>query len=295
MFFILIYFLFLTKEILKRITSLLSSALLIAAMLTGCSSAGTPSTPPESSLPSPTASPVAPFSDASPIKIATTGSHAFFSQTNAKGELEGFEIDVWAEIAKRLNREIEWYEADFPGMMGLLESGKVDTAADQIGITEERKELYDFTDVYFYVPYRIIVAGSNDSIESVEDLYGKKLGLTVAEVAHEYIAALDPDGKIEIVDYEDSSVVPNDVATGRLDASVMSALHIETVKSESGLDIKGVGDPLYSEENGYPFHKTEEGRALRDQVNAVLSDLREEGFLHDTAIKWFGFDPMEVK
>lgn len=229
-----------------------------------------------------------------PIVISTTGQHVFFSETNEEtGELEGFEIEVWEEIGKRLGREIKWETAGFPGVIELLESGRVDTVADQIGITEEREEKYYFSDVYFYVPYRIVVAEDNNTIETVEDLYGKKLGLLSDDIAYSYFDELDPDGKIEYVNYEESTAVPADVAMRRLDATLMSSLHIESVKKESGLEIKGVGEPVYTENAGYPFAKTEEGKALRDDVNEVLKELKEEGFMKETAIKWFGFDPME--
>lgn len=229
-----------------------------------------------------------------PIVISTTGQHAFFSETNEEtGELEGFEIEVWEEIGKRLGREIKWETAGFPGVIELLELGRVDTVADQIGITEEREEKYYFSDVYFYVPYRIVVAEDNNTIETVEDLYGKKLGLLSDDIAYSYFDELDPDGKIEYVNYEESTAVPADVAMRRLDATLMSFLHIESVKKESGLEIKGVGEPVYTENAGYPFAKTEEGKALRDDVNEVLKELKEEGFMKETAIKWFGFDPME--
>ena len=229
-----------------------------------------------------------------PIVISTTGQHAFFSETNEEtGELEGFEIEVWEEIGKRLGREIKWETAGFPGVIELLESGRVDTVADQIGITEEREEKYYFSDVYFYVPYRIVVAEDNNTIETVEDLYGKKLGLLSDDIAYSYFDELDPDGKIEYVNYEESTAVPADVAMRRLDATLMSSLHVESVKKESGLEIKGVGEPVYTENAGYPFAKTEEGKALRDDVNEVLKELKEEGFMKETAIKWFGFDPME--
>lgn len=229
-----------------------------------------------------------------PIVISTTGQHAFFSETNEEtGELEGFEIEVWEEIGKRLGREIKWETAGFPGVIELLESRRVDTVADQIGITEEREEKYYFSDVYFYVPYRIVVAEDNNTIETVEDLYGKKLGLLSDDIAYSYFDELDPDGKIEYVNYEESTAVPADVAMRRLDATLMSSLHIESVKKESGLEIKGVGEPVYTENAGYPFAKTEEGKALRDDVNEVLKELKEEGFMKETAIKWFGFDPME--
>ena len=205
-----------------------------------------------------------------PIVISTTGQHAFFSETNEEtGELEGFEIEVWEEIGKRLGREIKWETAGFPGVIELLESGRVDTVADQIGITEEREEKYYFSDVYFYVPYRIVVAEDNNTIETVEDLYGKKLGLLSDDIAYSYFDELDPDGKIEYVNYEESTAVPADVAMRRLDATLMSSLHIESVKKESGLEIKGVGEPVYTENAGYPFAKTEEGKALRDDVNEV--------------------------
>ena len=207
------------------------------------------------------------------IKISTTGEHAFFSETNDDGELQGFEIDVWNEIAKRLDYEIEWETAGFPGIIELLDSGRVDTVADQIGITEEREETYYFTDPYFYVPYRIVVQEDRDDINSVKDLYGKKLGLLTDDIAFSYFDELDPDGKI--------------------DATLMSSLHIESVKEESGLKIKGVGDPVYTETAGYPFQKTDEGKELRDKVNKVLGELKDEGFLKETSIKWFGFDPME--
>ena len=128
---------------------------------------------------------------------------------------------------------------------------------------------------------------------TVEDLYGKKLGLLNDDIAYSYFDELDPDGKIEYVNYDDSTGVPTDVAMGRIDATLMSSLHIDSVKKESGLKIKGVGDPVYTEDNGYPFQKNEEGKALRDEVNGVLKELQDEGFMKETAIKWFGFDPME--
>lgn len=269
----------------KRIISALLITMMMTMMIMGCSSSKEQTE--DVSDEKDTAS-------AEPIVISTTGQHAFFSETNEDtGELQGFEIDVWTEIGKRLNREIEWEIAGFPGIIELLDSGRVDTVADQIGITEEREEVYYFSDVYFYVPYKIVVEESNDSINSVEDLFGKKLGLLSDDIAYSYFDELDPEGKIEYVNYEDSTAVPTDVAMGRIDATLMSSLHIESVKEESGLKIKGVGEPVYTENSGYPFEKTEEGEALRDEVNEVLEELREEGFMKETAIKWFGFDPME--
>lgn len=228
------------------------------------------------------------------IKISTTGNHTYFSETNEKtGELQGFEIDVWNEIAKRKNWDIQWEIAGFPGIIELLEAGRVDTVADQIGVTDERKQVYNFSSVYFYVPYRVVVAEDNDTIHGIKDVYGKKLGLLVNDIAYAFKDQFDPDNKIQYVEYDKSTAVHTDVALGRTDASLMSAMHIEDVKQKSGLKIKGVGDPVYTEDAAYPFHKDERGTKLCEEVTEVLKELKEEGFMHETAVKWFGFDPME--
>lgn len=228
------------------------------------------------------------------IKISTTGNHTFFSETNEKtGELQGYEIDVWNEIAKRKNWEIQWELAGFPGILELLEAGRVDTVADQIGVTDERKEVYNFSEVYFYVPYRVVVAEDNDTIHGIKDVYGKKMGVLVNDIAYAFKDQFDPDNKIQYVEYEKSTAVHTDVALGRTDASLMSSMHIDDVKKKSGLKIKGVGDVVYTEDAAYPFHKDERGTRLCNEVSEVLRQLKEEGFLRETAIKWFGFDPME--
>lgn len=227
------------------------------------------------------------------IKISTTGNHTFFSETNEEtGELQGYEIDVWNEIAKRNNWEIQWEIAGFPGILELLEAKRVDTVADQIGVTEERKKTYNFSDVYFYVPYRVVVAEDNDTIHDIKDVYGKKLGLLTNDIAYAFKDKFDPDNKIEYVEYDISTAVHTDVALGRIDASLMSAMHINDVREKSGLKIKGVGEVVYTEDAAYPFHKDERGTKLCEAVSKTLKELKDEGFLSETAIKWFSFDPM---
>ena len=78
----------------KRFVSALLVAAITGAMLTGCGSDSSSEGSEESK------------EEKKTIRISTTGEHAFFSETNEDGELQGFEIDVWNEIADRLNYEI---------------------------------------------------------------------------------------------------------------------------------------------------------------------------------------------
>ena len=229
------------------------------------------------------------------IIVATQGQHPLFSQIGADGLLEGYDIDVWEEIGRRLNRDIEWHQLALEGCFGMLDSGKADTIANQISITPTRMEKYYFPEPYFLSPYKFCVSGQNNSINKFEDMFGKKLGLSIGSAAHENIKRLDPEGKIEIVSFSPDTIItlPNNVVNGKIDAYIDAVIIFESRKQKTGLDIKLVGDTIYTEVNSFPFRKDEAGKKLCDEVSKVIVEMREDGTLERLAIKWFGYNPME--
>ena len=229
------------------------------------------------------------------IRVATPGMHPLFSRANAEGQLEGYDIDVWEEIGRRLGKKIEWTQVAMEGAFGSLESGKVDTVTQQISITPVRLEKYIFSEPYFLSPYRFYVAGTNDSITKLEDLFGKKLGLQTGTSSHENIKALDPEGKIEIVSFSPDTVatIPNNVVNGKISASTTAVIIFPNLQESTGLDIKMVGDVIFTEVNAFPFRKDEAGQKLRDEVSKTIVEMREDGTLEKLAVKWFGYNPME--
>lgn len=62
------------------------------------------------------------------------------------------------------------------------------------------------------------------------------------------------------------------------------------VIKESPLPLALAGTPFSEIRNAYPFRDDEEGRALRDDVNAALDTLRENGTLTEISQKWFDAD-----
>ncbi|TXJ21262.1 transporter substrate-binding domain-containing protein [Brachyspira aalborgi] len=229
------------------------------------------------------------------IKVGTPAKHKLFSQINNNGEIEGYDIDVWEEIGRRLNRKIEWRQIDLTGGFGELELGKLDTLTQQISITPSRMEKYYFAEPYFLSPYKLYVAETNESINKFEDLFGKTLAVTIQEAAVEHLKVLDPSGKIKLETFspEARSGIPLLVQNGKIDASQDAAIIFEELKNATGAKIKMVGEPLFTEVNSFPFRKDEEGKKLCDEVSKVVVEMREDGTLEKLAIKWFGYNPME--
>lgn len=229
------------------------------------------------------------------IIIATQGQHPLFSQIDKDGNLEGYDIDVWEEIGRRLNKNIEWHQLALEGCFGMLDSGKADTIANQISITPTRMKKYYFTEPYFLSPYKFCVAGTNNNVNKFEDMFGKKLGLSIGSAAHENIKRLDPQGKIEIVSFSPDTIItlPNNVVNGKIDAYIDAVIIFENRKQKTGLDIKLVGDIVYTEINAFPFRKDEKSQTLCNEVSGVIAEMRQDGTLEKLAIKWFGYNPME--
>ena len=85
--------------------------------------------------------------------VGMDGATVGYSMLNDEGELEGFEVDVWKEIAERNGYEVEFLQMPFSSLFELVDDGRITTIANLVNPTPERKELYNFSDSYIYEHY----------------------------------------------------------------------------------------------------------------------------------------------
>jgi len=224
------------------------------------------------------------------IKIGTSGGYRPFTFMNEEGKLDGFEIDVWNEIGKRIGYEVEYDTAEFSGLFGMLDTGKINTIANQITITEQRKEKYLFPTPYVYSGAQLIVKKGNNDIKSLEDLKGKKIGVSLGSNYEQLIRAYDKNNEIEVITYEDFIGSLQDVSIGRIDAVMNDKLAGVMNIKESGLDLQLGGEPVHPLENSFPFVNNEENKELIEKINSAIEDMREDGTLAEISNKWFEVD-----
>lgn len=224
------------------------------------------------------------------IKVGTSGGYHPFTFMNKEGKLDGFEIDVWNEIGNRMGYEVEFVTAAFSGLFGMLDTGKIDTIANQITITDQRKEKYLFPTPYVFSGAQLIVKEGNEDIKSLEDLKGKKVGVSLGSNYEQMIRAYDTNNEIEIVTYEDFIGSLQDVAIGRIDAVMNDKLAALINIKESGLSLQLGGDPVKPLENSFPFVNNDQNKAFIENINRVIMELREDGTLANISKKWFNVD-----
>lgn len=185
------------------------------------------------------------------LRVGTTARSIPFSYQNEETQqLDGFEVEFINLIGKQLGYEVEWTVTDFSGLMGMIEADKIDTIANQVVATEERKQKYLFSTPYLYSGSRLVVRADDESIRSLEDLKGKKIAAGLGSNNEVFLQEYEKEHAIgmSIVAYEDTSGIMYDIANGRVDTYLLDqgAGLVRIKKSE--LPLKFSGEPVDSHE-----------------------------------------------
>src|SRR5262249_6756213 len=98
-----------------------------------------------------------------------------FSFVNDKGEMDGFDIDIAREFAKRLGVGLRVETPSWEIIVAGNWHGRWDICICSMTPTKERAEVLDFVNEYYAGPATITVNADNQAIKSAADLTGKKV------------------------------------------------------------------------------------------------------------------------
>lgn len=229
------------------------------------------------------------------IQVGTMGTYSPFSYYDEAGNLTGYDIEVLRLIEKTdPTLHFEFTSGDWESLFPGLDSDKYQMLANQISGTQERREKYYLTTYAYHTAVnQLIVMGGRDDIQSLKDLVGKKLGLTVGDahniVAEQWNEAHEDQLTIQYYN-EDITAILQDIANGRIDATLNDPAVAVTKAQIQGLDVQPAGERLQETPVYFIFKQDEVGAELRDRVDAALKTLIDNGELSKLSIEWFGSD-----
>lgn len=205
-------------------------------------------------------------------------------------EVKGFEMDLWKEIAKINDYDLEFKLGQFSGLVGMLDAGEIDTVAHQMSITPEREEKYYFSSPYAYSYYDLFVREDSE-YKSKDDLKGSKVGCWLGGNGEATLRKINEDHDLgfDIVTFDGVSI-EDEVIIGRLEALWQGEIKTKTVIEENDLELRQLNEKLVYEINAYPFRKEEKGEKLSKEVTEALETMRENGTLKELSEKWFNID-----
>jgi len=241
------------------------------------------------------------------IKVSTDANYAPQSFLNDKGELEGFDISVAKEVAKRLGVKVKFITPDWD----LITAGKWgkrwDLSIGSMTPTVERMNALHFTMPYYSTPAQFAVHKDNTSIKSLEDLAGKRIGVGTETTYDRYLNKdLELVGvKIEYQDWSagkvttyptDANAIEN-LALGdgvRIDALLTAKPTIfEATKSGcgGGCPLKMLGEPVFYEILSFALDKSRpNSESLLKKLNEIIDSMYKDGTLVKLSMQFYGQD-----
>ena len=216
------------------------------------------------------------------------------------GKLSGLDSDILAAAAERLDLRVEPQLTDFNGMLGGVQSRRVDITVGGVAWSEERQQEGLFTDPPYYSPPAMGVH-SGESYATVEDLHGLRLGTVTGYVWVDSIKAI-PDAKLGA--YPNANGVFDDLGSGRLDVGFLDPLliinqqkarpdqEIETQYLEPPTDAQVAEHPEYEFFRPYmtAFYLPKQAPRLEAAISKEIRAMYESGELAKL-IETYGGDP----
>ena len=114
---------------------------------------------------------------AAPLKTAVDATFAPHAMAKLGGGLQGFNIDLGEELAKRLGRKIDIEGAEFSGLVPGLNSRRYDFLIAPVTVTPARAKALLFTEGYLDTDYTFLGAKAAPAVVKLEDLKGKTLAV----------------------------------------------------------------------------------------------------------------------
>lgn len=207
---------------------------------------------------------------------------------NEQSEFEGFEVDLVHEIADRMGRDVNIQDLGFQALFAATSSGRIDMAISTITVTPERLENQAFTQPYYDSDLGL-VTGSDD-VQSVEDLEGQPVGAIAASTGEKWIGDNSEQyGFGEYRSYATQQGLLLDVANGRVAGGIGDILGFEFAAEQMPALRVAQRIPT-GEQFAIMMPK---GSDLLEEVNAAISEIKEDGTMGELYRKWLEAEPAE--
>jgi ABC-type amino acid transport substrate-binding protein len=112
-----------------------------------------------------------------PLRTGVDGTFAPHAFPKLGGGIQGFNVDLFTEVAKRMRREITIDSVSFSTLIPGMEVGRYDFIAAPTTVTNERAEKMLFTAGYIWTAYQFGIKKGSAPIKGWEDMKGKAVAV----------------------------------------------------------------------------------------------------------------------
>ncbi len=207
------------------------------------------------------------------LNVGTNAEFPPFEYVDDNGESDGFDIALIKAIGEKLGVEVQVENMEFNSLVASI-GGKIDVAIAGMTVTDERKEMVDFSNSY-YTAVQYVILPKDSEIAAAADLEGKAIGVqlgTTGDFIAEEIAGA------EVAQYNKALDAVNDLVNGRLDCVIVDknpALVFESKFADQVTAVDGAQFNFEAEEYAIAIPKGD--TVLAEQINSALQEMIDDG------------------
>lgn len=221
--------------------------------------------------------------NAQTITFGTEPSYPPFELTNAKGEIEGFDIDIANAICKEIQATCQFKSQSFDSLIPSLikERGGFDAAISAMDITEARLKQVAFTDAYYESSASYIAVKGKVDLASAKTV-GVQNGTTYQQYITNEAKQYAPKA------YKSLQDAILDLKNGRIDIIIGDTDVLRDMLSKN-TELGFVGDKVTDKRyfnNGLGIAVNKSKTDLVEKLNKGIKAIKENGEYQKIYDKW---------
>jgi len=222
------------------------------------------------------------------LKTGVDATFAPHAMVKLGGGLQGFNIELGEELAKRMGKKLEIEGTEFSGLIPGLNAKKYDFVLAPVTVTPERAKTLLFTEGYLNTDFTFVEKKSAPGIKSLDDLKGKTIAVNKGSAYETWTRENAAKYGFKYDVYGSNSDAVQAVQAGRADAN-LGGNTVSAWAAKQNPEVK----TSYTITTGLVWALAFRGddKAGRDAASMALKCMKKDGFVAKTAEKWFSFKP----
>jgi polar amino acid transport system substrate-binding protein len=209
------------------------------------------------------------------VRLGTEGAYPPYNFINDAGEVDGFERELGDELCARAELTCEWVTNEWDSIIPNLVSGNYDAIIAGMSITDERKEVIDFSENYTQPDPSAFLAMADIDVTTAV------IAAQASTIQAAYIAGMEGATLLEFATPDETVAA---VKNGEADAVLADKAFLLPI-AESDAEVSIVAEDVLIG-GGVGLGVRQSDTELRDQFTAAIQSMKADGSLNALIVKW---------